>query len=549
MTATDNSLVRVMALHALAYCERLFYLEEVEEIRVADAAVYAGRALHEGLGSDESDVVETRNLELSSETLGLLGKCDCVRRRDGSWTVYEHKRGRSMKMGKAHVAWPSDALQVSAYGMLLEEHLGETVPEGRVRYHNDNVTVRVPLDDSARRSVRKAVLRARELRASGERPPVTDNDRLCLSCSLAPVCLPEEERLVADHEWEPVRLFPADRDGQVLHVVEHGARLGRSSDAIAVSLPGGEKQTFPIREVAAVVLHGYPQMTTQAVHLCAQNDVSVHFVSTSGRYVSGLVAGAGPVQRHIRQFQALANEAMQFKLAKRLASARSEGQLRYLLRSTRGKGERSEPVKQAVDSIRRSLKSMASCGSTDSLRGYEGYAGRAYFQALPRLFRDEVPAEMVPNGRSRRPPKDRFNALLSMGYALLYQSVTTAIVAVGLEPAFGFYHTPRSAAHPLVLDLMELFRVPVWDVALVGSVNRLQWNVDEDFAVTKAKVWLSDQGRRKAIRLYENRLAETWKHPVTDYSLSYERAMELEVRLLEKEWSGQPGLFARARLR
>lgn len=120
---------------------------------------------------------------------------------------------------------------------------------------------------------------------------------------------------------------------------------------------------------------------------------------------------------------------------------------------------------------------------------------------------------------------------------------------MGLEPALGFFHTPRSAAHPLVLDLMELFRVPVWDIAMIGALNRRQWDPRSDFIVARDHVWLSDQGQRKAIELYERRLEERWKHPITDYSLSYARTIELEVRLLEKEWTGEPGLFARARLR
>src|SRR5438128_5283717 len=85
--------LRVMSLHALAYCHRLFYLEEVEEIRVADAAVFAGRELHAGLEADEDG--EWSSLELTSATLGLTGKVDCIRRRDGSYLPYEHKRGRS----------------------------------------------------------------------------------------------------------------------------------------------------------------------------------------------------------------------------------------------------------------------------------------------------------------------------------------------------------------------------------------------------------------------------------------------------------------------
>src|SRR5207248_6725270 len=84
--------VRVMALHALAYCPRLFYLEEVEEIRVADERVYAGRQLHAAPEADEAG--EEVSTELPSPTLGLIGKADCVRRRDGPYLPYEHKRGR-----------------------------------------------------------------------------------------------------------------------------------------------------------------------------------------------------------------------------------------------------------------------------------------------------------------------------------------------------------------------------------------------------------------------------------------------------------------------
>src|SRR5580692_5131278 len=84
--------IRVMALHALAYCPRLFYLEEVEELRVADDRVYAGRELHAGLEAD--DDAERLSLELASPTIGLIGKVDCLRRRDGAFIPYEFKRGQ-----------------------------------------------------------------------------------------------------------------------------------------------------------------------------------------------------------------------------------------------------------------------------------------------------------------------------------------------------------------------------------------------------------------------------------------------------------------------
>jgi len=545
---THEPLIRVAALHALVYCERLFYLEEVEELRLADANVFAGRSLHEELAQEDIDRCDT--LQLSSESLGLTGKLDAVRRRDGSWFPYEHKKGRAFKTDHENpAAWATDALQVCAYGLLMEEALGVPILEGRIRYHADNLTVRVQLDAALRGEVTRAVDRARQLRSEVNRPAVTPHAGRCLRCSLAPVCLPEEERLSQSADWETVRLFPPKRDGQTVHILAHRSQAGRRGDTLCVHLETGEDQSFPIQEVAAVVVHGNSQITTQALHLCAAHDIAVHWISTGGRYLCGSAPGTGAVQRRIRQYRALSDAEFPLVLARRLVHARVESQLRYLLRATRGDQSRRCAVRPQLMEIRAALARAAHARSIETLRGEEGTAGRAYFSALPHLLSPETDPLLRPLGRSRRPPRDRFNALLSFGYALLYRAVLQAVVTVGLEPALGFFHTPRSAAHPLVLDMMELFRVPVWDITLIGSVNRRQWDPAADFEAAKDHVWLSENGRRKAISLFETRLLDVWRHPVTEYSLSWERAMELEVRLLEKEWCGQPGLFARARLR
>jgi CRISPR-associated protein Cas1 len=554
-------LTRVMALHALAYCERLFYLEEVEEIRLANERVYEGRRIHL---QDISEGIETLTYEMESERWGIRGKVDGVRYRDGSLVAYEHKKGKSNR----RAAWPSDRLQVIAYCALLEEATGKTILEGRIRYHADNVTVRVPFDDAARHELRAAVARAAELRQHIERPPVTSDVRLCRHCALAPVCLPEEDRLAVitadapESEAEPAdakvrRLFPERDERRILHITEPGTRVERAAEELVVEIPGRLPLKFPGKDVGAVILHGAVQITTQAIHYCAANDVAIHWLTGGGNVVGSFRGGTPGVQRRHRQYAALSDPDFCLALARRLAMAKVENQIRYILRATRPtatEAGREPELEQHLTQMRHALAQISRATEPDEIRGYEGSAGQAYFAAFASLIRTSPgepgsPAGFEFVGRNRRPPRDRVNALLSFFYALVYKDCLAALIAVGLEPSFGFLHTPRSTAHPLALDLMELFRVPLADMPVVASINRKQWDATEDFVVTPHKVWLSLEGKRKAIALYEERKQESWQHPVLHYSLLYQRAIELEARLLEKEWTGAPGLFARMRLR
>jgi CRISP-associated protein Cas1 len=544
----EQETIRVSALHALAYCPRLFYLEEVEELYTQDAAVFAGRRLHVELEKQEDE--DWDELFLESDVLGLRGKVDALRTRDGQTIPYEHKRGKAARDSKNQPqAWESDRIQILAYAYLLESSLGITIPEGRIRYHADNVLIHVPLDEKGKEDVREAIARAIELRASPLRPPVTENERLCTRCSLAPVCLPEEARLAHDREWQPVRLFPKDDDRQVVHILEPGTCVGRTGEQIKISKRDRPVETIPAKQIGQVVLHSFSQISTQALHFCTQQGIGVHFVSGGGRYIGSFDTRQGSIQRRIKQYEALSNSERCLELAKQLVTCRAQGQRKFLMRGQRGIETGSEALQAAIASMKIMLKKVPMAQSIDSLLGIEGNLAALYFQALPSLLVKSVPRELRFDGRNRRPPKDRFNALLSFGYALLLKDVVNGILTVGLEPALGFYHQPRTQAPPLGLDLLEIFRVPLVDLPIVGSINRGQWNAKDDFEVRGEQVWLNDAGRKKFIDLYERRKQESWKHPVLGYSLTYRRLFELEVRLLEKEWMGEAGLFGKFVLR
>jgi CRISPR-associated protein Cas1 len=419
------------------------------------------------------------------------------------------------------------------------------------------VTVRIPVTTETAVVVERAVARARELAASTDRPPVAADDHRCLRCSLAPVCLPEEARFAAALEGgcadqraaAPIRLYPADSERRSLHVVTQGARVGRAAGTLTVGGPDGGRTEVGVQEVSDVVLHGNVQVTTQALRLCADEGIPLHWVTSTGAPIGFFASTPRGVQRRLRQYRALADPQVALGLGRRLIAAKVENELRHVLRASRKEPGLRLTVAAAIEEVRAGLRGAVRAEERGVLLGHEGRAAKAYFAAIADLVDDGVDPNLRPSGRSRRPPTDRFNALLSFCYSLLYRDVVGAILRVGLEPAIGFLHQPRGSAFPLALDLMELFRTPLVDVAVLAAVNRRTFDPAGDFSVTGRQVWMSDEGRRKLIGVYERRKHEEYRHPAVGYSLSFGRLIELEVRLLEKEWSGEAGLFARLRIR
>jgi CRISPR-associated protein Cas1 len=318
---------------------------------------------------------------------------------------------------------------------------------------------------------------------------------------------------------------------------------------LKISRRNAPVETLSVRQVQQVVLHSFSQISTQALHLCTYHDIGVHWISGGGRYVGSLDWRQGSLQRRCGQYRALTQPEVCLDLARRLVACRAKGQRQFLMRGKRNLNGSTEAVQSVVTAMKRLLKPIERAESLEQLLGLEGNLAALYFSGLGQLVSPKVSATLQFNGRNRRPPKDRFNALLGFGYSLLLKDVINAILTVGLEPGLGFYHQLRSQAPPLGLDLMEIFRVPLVDMPILASVNRGQWDIEGDFDIRGDRVWLSEAGRRRFIEIYERRKGESWKHPVLKYSLTYRRLLELEVRLLEKEWSGEANVFARSVVR
>ena len=196
---------------------------------------------------------------------------------------------------------------------------------------------------------------------------------------------------------------------------------------------------MPIEDIDSVVIHGSGQMTTQALHLCSSRGIPVQWYSMGGKFMAGTQSVSGRVRQRIRQFSALSDSKLCIELARTTILAKVESQLRYLMRATRGNEARREVTNVPLDRIRETLARLPAAASLDTIRGLEGMAAKSYFAAIPSLISDQATDVMIPKGRTKHPPKDRFNCLLSYGYSLLYGLVHRSLIAVGLEPAFGFF--------------------------------------------------------------------------------------------------------------
>jgi len=210
-----------------------------------------------------------------------------------------------------------------------------------------------------------------------------------------------------------------------------------------------------------------------------------------------------------------------------------------LLRSAREATEEADrrPLSAAADRLGDALPNVGSAGDADSVRGYEGDAARVYFNVFPHLLRQNR-AEFTPNGRTRRPPLDRMNALLSFLYGLLRHDCAAALQAAGLDPSVGFLHVDRPGRPGLALDLMEEFRPLIADRVALALVNRQQVTADGFTIRDGGGVEMTDATRRTVIAEYQKRKRDEVTHPTLEQKCPVGRLWFLQARILARVLRG-----------
>jgi CRISPR-associated protein Cas1 len=240
-----------------------------------------------------------------------------------------------------------------------------------------------------------------------------------------------------------------------------------------------------------------------------------------------------PTPKNIPARQAQFAAAQDPTLCLQLARAIVAGKLR----NSRVMARRVARDRDGVDDtpiaeITRCLKALSGAPDMDTMRGLEGQAARAYFAVWGQSFTGELGFER----RTRRPPKDPVNALLSLGYSLLTQNLMTACEIVGLDPYDGFFHADKYGRPALALDLVEEFRAVVVDSVVRTLVNKRMVE-KADFrpgSGGKGSVYLTRRGLRTFFTQYGRRLSTRVTHPYYDRRLTYQQCFEVQARLLRK---------------
>ena len=326
-----------------------------------------------------------------------------------------------------------------------------------------------------------------------------------------------------------------------LYILTPGAYLRRERENLVVEVERAVKMKVPIHHVDGVALFGRGMASPSVMALCQERGVSLTFLSEAGRLMARVDAPrSGNVLVRREQFRRADRPEACVPLARSFVAGKLHNARTTLLRAARESTDDEDRLSfaRAASLIGGHIEGLPSADSLDGVRGHEGDAARVYFGALPRLIRAGRRSDFPMEGRSRRPPLDRVNALLSFSYALVLGDCVSGLVAAGLDPDVGFLHADRPGRPSLALDLLEEFRTLVADRLALALINRQQVGPDQFLARDGGGVELTDAGRRAVITAYVARKRETVKHPLLDTEVRVGQLPFLQAKVLARHLRG-----------
>jgi CRISPR-associated protein Cas1 len=330
-----------------------------------------------------------------------------------------------------------------------------------------------------------------------------------------------------------------------LYVQTQGSYLRLAGETVIVEAEGAERARLPLHHLGALVLFGNVMVSPFLLGRCAEDGRGVTWLTATGRFQARMEGPrSGNVLLRRAQHRATDQPDLVLALARESVAGKLQNARLYLLRAARDAPETAAgALRIAAGRLERHLRDAGLATDLDRLRGEEGAAAAEYFAAIPHLIRAGDPA-FAWTGRSRRPPLDPLNALLSFLYALLTNDCVSAVEAAGLDPQIGFLHALRPGRPALALDLMEEFRPLLADRVAFALVNRRQITGDDFISRPGGAVEMSDSGRRAVLSAYQKRKQEEVRHPLLNEALPLGLAPLIQARILARAVRGDLARYA-----
>jgi CRISPR-associated protein, Cas1 family len=331
-----------------------------------------------------------------------------------------------------------------------------------------------------------------------------------------------------------------------LFVMTQGAYLAKEGETAVVKVEKEIRLRVPIHTIGGIVCFGQVSISPFLMGFCAERDVAISFLSEHGRFlarVQGPVSGNVLLRRE--QYRRADDLNASAEVAKAVLTGKIANCRTVLRRALRDHGDKpnADKIQHASKRLAASLKSLDREKTLDAVRGIEGDAARAYFNVFDHLIISQK-KEFSFHERSRRPPLDNVNCLLSFLYTLVMHDVRSALESVGLDPAVGFLHRDRPGRPGLALDIMEEFRPFIADRMALSLINLSQVQKKGFNRSESGAVLMNDETRKTLLVAYQKRKQDEIMHPflnekVTIGLLFHTQALLL-ARYLRGDMDGYP---------
>ena len=325
-----------------------------------------------------------------------------------------------------------------------------------------------------------------------------------------------------------------------LFVTTEGAYLKKDGQSVVVSIEKQNKLRLPLHNLDGIVCMGHIMCSPSLMAACAKSGVTISFLTPYGGFQAAVVGfTSGNVLLRRTQYRQADDAESTLTLAQQFVAAKIANSRSVLLRAardTKDQGNR-EALKQTAKRMAFDVQMARQSTTLDSLRGIEGESANTYFSVFNSMMSAHVSGFEF-SRRSRRPPLDRVNALLSFLYSMLTHDARSACEATGLDSAVGFLHRDRPGRPSLALDLIEEFRAFLADRLALSLLNRKQIQLDDFETTESGAVLLKDKPRKAILSAYQRRKQDVITHPFLDEKTTVGLLIHLQARLLARYLRG-----------